>query len=157
MNCEQVHDLLGPFLDRELPQDVADAVDAHIGNCALCHQEATSLQRVSGFLQRVGPAEPPGDLFDRVLETATCNRPASRRRGLPLLRVAAALLGALGVGFAWSHVLPESCGVNAEPRPLAGVLGASSSADGITADFDRLRQRPEGRLLTWALSQGRER
>ncbi len=157
MNCEQVKELLGPLLDGELPQEVADAVDAHLGSCALCHEEAATLEQSCDFLRRVGPVEPPDDLFEKVLEKATPNRPAFRVLRSLSLRAAVVLLGALGVGFGWSQVLPDGGEAERNPRPLAGVLQANRAADGIATDFRRLQQRPEGSLLAWAVSQEKKR
>jgi anti-sigma factor RsiW len=49
--CEDVNELLGPWLDRELSAADAEAVRAHVADCAECGEEARQLERLDAIMK----------------------------------------------------------------------------------------------------------
>lgn len=50
MQCEQIEQRLGAFLDRELPPQETERVRAHLLTCGRCQQALRELQSVDAFL-----------------------------------------------------------------------------------------------------------
>lgn len=92
LTCASARERLSARLDGELRD--ARALEAHLGRCAPCRVHERELERLTrGFA--VLRAQPPArtDLWPAI------ERRARRRSAVPVLaRVAAALLGFLGVG-----------------------------------------------------------
>jgi hypothetical protein len=121
MNCEEVQELLGRFHDGELgPADRA-AIELHLASCAVCPGELAAIAELSELARATCPAEPPGDLWNRIeLELARSGRFRSRSTSrVPWMWRAAAVaaLVILVAGSAWwarlarkqapSQVVPE--------------------------------------------------
>ena len=169
MNCEQVSDLLGPFLDEELFPDLARGVADHLERCPKCALEANSLRDLSEFLKRVGPARVPDGLLDRVATAASrlaITSPLSPRRAGLLPRVAAGFLGALIVGVAWTSstaALSSSSPQRASKgdSPIARLFREATSSlerqGTLNEDILRVQSHPEGQLMSRVMAEGRDR
>lgn len=69
LSCEQVLELLMDFLKRELPADVARAVQQHVDACNPCEQHARFETRFVLIVgNRLGKERCPDRLRGRVLE-----------------------------------------------------------------------------------------
>jgi len=82
MNCKKAISLLSLRVDGVLELTQARAVDDHLGNCASCHRELSTLQQTKKVLFAVGRKQAPGDLALRV--RLAISREASAVRVSPL-------------------------------------------------------------------------
>lgn len=118
MECREVRETLGAWLDRELPPDKGQVVARHLAGCESCSAERLRLERVESLLAeavRSGAPAPPFEIFWRGVEERLRRREGWRytlRDRFPALgwprpawlvpAAAAALLVALGVNYFWS-------------------------------------------------------
>ncbi|HEX6885701.1 MAG TPA: zf-HC2 domain-containing protein [Planctomycetota bacterium] len=131
LTCASARERLSARLDGEL--DEARALEAHLGRCAPCRTHERELARLArGFAAL--RAEPVGstDLWPAIERRA---RP--RAAGPLLARVAAALLGFLGVGAAARWLAPG----DGEPaaRHLLEHLARGERAGALLADLPEYR------------------
>jgi anti-sigma factor RsiW len=108
MDCKSTHERLSAYLDRELPQAHADAVEQHVRRCARCAAELAGLRALGSVLTELEGASVPDGFARRVREAALA-RQADGARRLPvplfgfmparvLVRVAAGLIAVAGLG-----------------------------------------------------------
>ena len=131
LTCESARERLSARLDGEL--DDARGLEAHLGHCAPCRAHERELERLNRSFAALRAEEPPRtDLWPSI------ERRTRRRRSWPVLaRVAAALLGFLGVGGAARWLLPAP-GAPAT-RHLLERLGPSEHASTLLADLPEYR------------------
>ncbi|MCG8618637.1 MAG: zf-HC2 domain-containing protein [Desulfobacterales bacterium] len=67
MKCKDAYRLLNAWVDGELQDDAAKAVEIHISGCGKCAAEAEALRRVSGILDGLQPGLPPSGLQQRTM------------------------------------------------------------------------------------------
>ncbi len=107
MTCEQIQDMLGPFLDGELSAERAADVQRHAAQCQACAAELESLYRLARSLQSSASGEVPDRLWGAI--EAGLDGAAAKAIGLPRtwrrrpwLAVAASLVFVVGLGlFGW--------------------------------------------------------
>jgi len=63
MQCEQVQELLSPYLDLELPVDEFEGVSNHLKSCHDCLQEYLELKDTKRTLMSLRPVEAPRSLL----------------------------------------------------------------------------------------------
>lgn len=113
MNCADVETLWADWLGGELDADRTGQLEAHLSECRRCRQEAEGLRRTMQLLQSLEPGPQP------AMPLAFRSR-----RGIGVLRSAAAVLLAFAVGFAARGLLaPPSVGVS-QVRPGGGKLAS---------------------------------
>ena len=156
MTCHQALDQLSLFLDGELPEPDATALESHLASCRTCRAKAIAIDEVGELLNRVGPVTPPAGLLASVLDRASATH-GSRRRFDALASLVAAGLGALAVGLFWVEAMPARVRPAATTNLVSSLQTATGSPGIVEAELRRLQERPEGRLLTWALAQGEGR
>jgi len=86
MNCDQVSEKLGPYLDGELDEEIGRRIGEHLATCADCRAELEQLRR----LAEIGRAESvpdPGESYwrelpGRILEQLPVGKPAAYREHL---------------------------------------------------------------------------
>lgn len=113
MRCEQIRELLSPYMDQMTDDRENQMVEAHLTDCTACRQELEQLQLIQSLLHRLdAPQLPEGFAADfhqrlrkeyrhRLLAPAEIKRP--RKQG----GIAAAVAGlALAVGIYASTFLP---------------------------------------------------
>ncbi len=61
-SCKEVFALLSQYLDRELPDDICEEIDAHIADCPPCVQFVESLRKSIELCRECAPPEEPGPL-----------------------------------------------------------------------------------------------
>jgi len=67
MNCEQVSELVSPFVDEELASSERSGIDAHLAGCASCLQHVASARSLKHAIARLESRdEPPGAVRARV-------------------------------------------------------------------------------------------
>lgn len=131
LTCASARERLSARLDGEL--DDPGALEAHLGRCAPCRTHERELARLArGFAALRAEPVATADLWPAI------ERRARPRRALPLLaRVAAALLGFLGVGAATRWLAPE--GTEPAARHLLEHLGPGERAGALLADLPEYR------------------
>ena len=70
LTCEQATDLLGPYLDDDLPAEIRRQMDAHLLRCTTCAYEAASLRITKERLK--------GEVSDIIASDAFRSRTLSR-------------------------------------------------------------------------------
>ena len=143
MNEEEhrtLRELLGAYVLEQLDAEGVDTVRAHLAECEACRGEVADLRPVAAALHALdpvvaGPAAPPADLGDQVLQTVRGRRRAAarrsrRRRAVAGVLVAASLTAAFGVG-SWFT------GSRTDPPVIAVALHLDQP--GLTADAGLVR------------------
>ena len=101
MRCEDVLDLIEPFMDDELEAPVAEKLRNHLEGCPSCSREAVAARGVLTELRSLPELDPPPRVLVR-LQAATERSPLfnlarHRSRKMAWLAAAAALVLAIGV------------------------------------------------------------
>ena len=126
MNCLEVRDQLGEYLDQELPADLRAAVQGHLEQCATCRVNLEAMKATAGAIASLPEPELPGELWNRIEGKLAANpiarsiRPWGWFRIPP--RVAAGIILLIGVGLI-GYTLSN---------------GGASSASAATVDFSVL-------------------
>ncbi|MCW5978303.1 MAG: zf-HC2 domain-containing protein [Bryobacteraceae bacterium] len=60
--CKDVFAMLSQYLDRELPDDICQHIDAHISGCPPCVQFVESLRKTIALCRGLPPEKGPGPL-----------------------------------------------------------------------------------------------
>ena len=153
MQCQQVHEHLSAYLDRELTSELSAAVRAHLDACAECRVLADDLRATADLLGQLPVQSAPKHLAEdiqREIERRTIlpkggaeQQPQERslpiaraRRGPRALAVAAAVILAAGIGlFTYlGHTGPSAPGTQvamqnrASPAPALRPEGEESGA-----------------------------
>lgn len=134
MSCSQVRLELPAYLADTLPEDERKRWREHVAGCAACGQWLWREDGVLALSLRLPQAQPGDDRFvDEVLAGLHQRRVekalARRKRALRRVAAAAAVLVALGLGYArWSRVeAPETVATPAAPvvapEPFVEVEG----------------------------------
>jgi anti-sigma factor (TIGR02949 family) len=163
MNCPDVTEKLGTYLDGELSAQDAEAVHAHLAECEGCRTQFDELQALVEPLQASRSAKAPPELWDAIevrldaeepvtipipaaraepgdrgvdVVTPTGGRTGSRRRIRPFLMAAAVLLP-IGLAAFFLHLSSSQPAYAEEAvidfRPL--LAGIETDYDAAMADF----------------------
>ena len=128
-------ELLGSYVLGHLPPEETEAVREHLRSCEECRAEADALASVARAMSEADPARleeraaPPGDLGDRILQTAVGARvtPIGTRRRFVRGAVAGlAAAAVLIVGF----ILLRPAG---DSTPKAETISFASAPEGVDA------------------------
>lgn len=80
MNCQDVRQLLGPFVDDELPVELVARINRHLVDCLECQDEQTSLTIVCSRLRDDRHQfDPPQGFMERLKENVEARQRASKR------------------------------------------------------------------------------
>ncbi len=160
MHCQQIREQLGPWIDGELPQTQAAAIEAHLRACDACRREADILRRIVRTLAAVDresdlPETVRAAVWQRIETTLDARQPAPpalpdrppQPRIWRLLRptlAAAAILVAVGLGT-YSFLATNGPAIAAEIdlRPFLEQSGRD-----ISAGLNALMQRYGGREVS---------
>jgi RNA polymerase sigma-70 factor (ECF subfamily) len=69
LECKEIFEKLSEYLDRELPPEMCDQIDAHIGGCAPCVQFVESLRKTMDLCRELKEEEKPAPLQDHAIST----------------------------------------------------------------------------------------
>lgn len=134
MCCDDMRELLGPYVDGEVSPDTCAAIDAHICACEHCRYEVGRLQELGNRIQAGGAVCIPPALWERIegrLCAAPMLHPDRRRLGVRLIVAAAAcLVLAVGGGYLF---LTQGMATRAE----AATVDFSKLLDGLPVDAER--------------------
>ena len=157
MTDHQWQELAAPYALSALAQEERAEFEAHLAECATCRAEVQAFREVSGLLVHAAPAAvPPPGLRERILRDARRVRPIGARRGpiLPWLAAAAALVLALGAGYAyWSVRVAQTALLTALDSTRARLDSASQLVAAIldstvgTADLAATGKPPSMRVF----------
>lgn len=111
MNCLNMRDKLGPYVDDELSAIDAQRIRAHLDECNQCREEASVLRELAAAItQEATPEVPPtlwGTIEQRLArETRKSTPPQVPARWIPMMRVAALIALAVGLGSLVVFVRP---------------------------------------------------
>jgi anti-sigma factor RsiW len=67
MQCEQVQELLSPYLDLELPVHEFEGVSHHLKTCGRCLQEYLEMKEMKQMLSALRPLEAPRSLLPGLM------------------------------------------------------------------------------------------
>lgn len=164
MTDHQWTELVAPYALDALDAEERARFEAHLATCAACRGEVQSHRDVAGLLAQSAPdATPPVALRERVLREARRVRPIGARRAGrgPWLAVAASLLLALGIGYAYLQERATSGQASASLAAARDTIAARDSLvktllspDAATADLAATGQAPSARLF-WSPSRRR--
>jgi hypothetical protein len=104
MNCTEIRNQLGPYVDGEVSPEVRRGVDAHVRECDACRIELGEMRTLVASLARPPSPVVPGDLWGTITQRldekrgvrATLQRALRSRRTLGL---AAMVIVAVGLGL----------------------------------------------------------
>jgi predicted anti-sigma-YlaC factor YlaD len=130
MNCQEVREHLSAWLDAELDEATAAALEAHVGECEACRQEWRQLTALESALGDLA-APPPAGLAEKVLAQI---RPPRRRQWWQSVALAACLV--LGIALGGSMA-----------RTFYAPVG-SNHTEAETASLDVFQDYPQGSLGT---------
>jgi hypothetical protein len=128
MQCRDVREQLGLYLDGEIQEEARAIVEAHLARCPACSKELRSLRSVASALAPRESAVVPAALWtaieERLDQAATAApRPSAAPRTIRLLRrpiaAAASIVLAVGLGLAG----------------IVWLAGTTSTAEAASVDF----------------------
>lgn len=128
VQCRDVREQLGLYVDGEIQAEARAAVEAHLDRCPACAKELQSLRAVAAALAPRESAVVPESLWtaieERLDQTATAaSEPSVAPTALPLFRrpiaAAASILLVVGLGLVG----------------IAWLAGTTSTAEAATVDF----------------------
>lgn len=70
MNCEQVEELLSPYLDNTLAQQEKNTVTAHLKECASCRDILTDFSRFDNLLTHMPRVSPAPELREKIFSSS---------------------------------------------------------------------------------------
>lgn len=146
--CDGHSGNLPAFVDRELPDEQALALERHLDGCAACQRRVRDLEGVSAVLKGWDAQVPAGApaserlrhaVLARVEEQGRTLRIERRGRRVMALALAASVLLAVG--------LPLALGLNrkrpTEPPPFEALAGAPWTTPSVVEPFELARLDPE--------------
>jgi hypothetical protein len=71
MDCTQIRELLGEYVDDQMSAAQAEPVKQHLAACSSCRDEASALSETMRLLQEWPAIEPPSSFVDDVVAAAT--------------------------------------------------------------------------------------
>lgn len=103
-HCDEVADLLEPFVDGELSAAEHDTVALHLRDCAKCQGQVQELRELAAKLKRLAPYRAPSELSGRLRDKLAAERSAGWQPGwrtwaTPIASHAAAVLIGLAAGY----------------------------------------------------------
>ena len=126
MNCPEVLDQLGLYLDQELPADLRAAFQEHLDRCSACRANLQAMKATAGAVASLPEPRLPGELWNRIEQQLDTNRIAGSIRSWGWFRipprVAASVILFIGLGLI-GYTLSN---------------GGASSASAATVDFSVL-------------------
>ena len=105
MNCDDWKAFHQDYVSGALSDAARAAVDRHLGECQACFGEVRLLKQVDTRLRTQPELPVPAGLVDRVMEAA-CPPEIKGRFGREFLRIAAAAVVVIGLGFAALRFAP---------------------------------------------------
>lgn len=137
MICQDIREMLSPYVDDVLSSEEKAAVDLHLTKCLACRQELISLQEVIQLVRGLDEIELPADfrlkLHKRLTELEVGEQKASKvswfaRYRRPVWLSAAAAAACLAVGLYWGSFFGDQPG-NVAYNPPSQPVQTSPSGE----------------------------
>lgn len=132
-NCDQMREVLGPFVDGEGSPETRAAIEAHVCGCEHCRCEVEALRELGNQISTGRPSCAPPALWSRI--EAQLAAAAPRHRALRFLRLRSILAAAacllLAVGGYFGIVQGFST------RADAATVNFSTLLDGLSVDAEK--------------------
>lgn len=141
-DCEWFDERLEPWLDDDLPEDEAVALERHVAGCPRCRKQYRLAGRIRAGLRELGQPSCP-DSVAANLDRRT--RP--RRRWLAPALAAGLAAGALGLGVAWQMHRTVGPGTQPSATELAEAREDLGVALGYISAAGRAAGRDVGHVL----------
>lgn len=148
---EWVQERLSEHLEGSLPAVEEERVQRHLATCEACRDVRAGLSEVRALARRLGPIDPPRDLWPRVAAARSKQAPARLARfsfSVPQLAAAAVVLVTLSASSAWWAMgggVPTPPASVLEPRtgPVRTATAVPPSApipEELAAELDMLEE-----------------
>lgn len=79
VECRQIAELLGDYLDGSLPQHTRELIEFHIDGCAPCVAFVNTYRGTVDAAQRLREVRIPAELKQRLLKVLRSDRPSETR------------------------------------------------------------------------------
>lgn len=136
MCCNELRELLGPYIDGEVTPETRAAVDAHICSCESCRCEVGKMRELGHRIEAGGTNCAPPALWERIadrLDAAPASRETMRfPRIRSFLAIAAGLILAVTGGYV---VLTH--GLDFAPKAEAATVNFSLLLDGVSLNAEQ--------------------
>lgn len=104
MTCEEIRDVLGRYVDDEVPLALCTEIEAHVAACFPCAQELDEVRQLAALLVEAAPVAVPSSMWtaiDERLASRSVIRPffLSVLRSRSVLAIAASLVIVVGLGL----------------------------------------------------------
>lgn len=156
--CDRYRGWIHSRIDGDLDADAARELRAHLGSCASCRDEATSLEMVAVGLRDLRPETMPDAAFEAVLAHTSGS---SRGRVVPFVRRRAAWIGlaAAAAVVVAAILVPSWRGgpVGPTPEETARARQEAQMALAIAAKALRRAETAGDRVLTDEVSPALKR
>lgn len=132
MNCEQVQELLSPYIDNVLEAEEKCRIARHLEMCGECSNEYATLLETVNLLKTLGDEELPEGFNDRLMDRLrACRRSRNRIPAWLPTGAVAAILVILFLGLSPGHFLTDDLfleSVNSPKEEMAAEPGGSQSS-----------------------------
>lgn len=134
MCCDEMREMLGPYVDGEVPPETSAAIEAHVCTCQNCRCEVARLRELGDGIKASGSVCVPPALWRRI-EGRLAPGPSHPRiarvlRLRSIIAAAACLVLAVGGGYL---LLTQGLSTRAE----AATVNFSVLLDGLSVDAER--------------------
>ncbi len=136
---DQWTEKLSEYLDRELPASEAEALEAHLLECAECGRTLEQLRAVIAQAAQVIDREPQADLWPAV--AARLAEPQTRRFSFSIQQRVAASVAIMLISAGTMYMMVTRAGtaspvVATQPAAVAPVSAGSLSVRAVTKNYD---------------------
>ncbi|WP_426245524.1 anti-sigma factor [Nocardioides sp. LHG3406-4] len=153
-----IHALVGAYAVDAVDDLERARFEEHLAGCADCRAEVDGLRAAAAMLASATPVEPPPEMRTAVLAGISTVRPLpplvtrqspAKRRWVPFLAAAAAVLIAVGLGATWQPWRDDDTSVTltAADRVLQAPDAEEVSAEVAGAEATLVRSKREGRAV----------
>ena len=132
-NCDEMRDLLGPYVDGEGSPETRAAIEAHACQCAECKCEIESLRELGNRIAAGEPACAPPALWDRIEKQLGDTSPRRRLGRLLRLRSILAAAACLLLAVGGYYAMLQGTSTTAE----AATVNFSVLLDGLSIDAEK--------------------
>ena len=148
MRCDQIHELLGPFIDDEVSSEERRAVVQHVQACRTCAVELNSIRNVAERLSTLGSPAVPGAIWSAIATNLGYSQRTRRDWSIylrPAVSLAACILLLVG-GYLFFYADYGS------QRATASTVNFAVMLDGMSVDpesaFQKFVDSYDGRAVS---------
>jgi hypothetical protein len=153
MNCSEIESLLPAYLDRLLPPEEKNRIEAHVAACPRCGRALAELQRTADFLRDLEAVEPPPFFEQKIM--ARVREESGRKRGIlqwlfhPVhvkvpIQAAAMIFIAVSAIYVYQKGEPEMRKAAPLPAPITGSEKVGTTDETVKAPANASGAAPAG-------------